>query len=93
MTLTYSNELYTAIKMLTYLKRQKGYSTKRKRFHNHKRLISIMLSLMQMSVPFITVISLIISITQERNAGQITKAFVSLSIVVKIDDMFSSSLP
>jgi hypothetical protein len=48
---------------------------------------------MQLSVPFITVSSLIFKVTQEKEAGQITKAFVALSIVVKIDDMFSSSLP
>jgi hypothetical protein len=93
MTLDYSKELYTAIKMLTFLKRQKGFSSRRKKMWQRGGCINISLSLMQLSVPFITVISLIIKITQENNAGQITKAFVALSIVVKIDDMFSSSLP
>ena len=38
-------------------------------------------------------ISYMINVIQQENVSQITKSFVALSIVVKIDDMFSASLP
>ena len=41
----------------------------------------------------ITVISLVVNITQQSALSQITKAYVTLSLVVNIDDMFSPSLP
>ena len=68
-TLAYSKELYTSIKMLTYLKRIKGFSVKKKKIIDNNRLVCVGLSMMQITVPFITVLSLILKVTQEEQAG------------------------
>ena len=74
--------------MLTYLKRMKGSAN-----HVRGRFINILLASMQIVAPSITVISLAVNITQQSALSQITKAYVTLSLVVNIDDMFSPGLP
>ena len=88
MTMKFSKELYNATKMLTFLKRMKGSAN-----HVRGRFINIMLSSMQIIAPTITVVSLVVNITQQSALSQITKAYVTLMFVVNIDDMFSPSLP
>ena len=68
-TLSSSSELYTAIKMLTYLKRMKGFSSHKKAVKDNSRIICVFLSCMQVIVPLITVFSLVIKVTQEKEAG------------------------
>ena len=70
--------------MLTYLKRSKGLND---------RFICVMLSSFQLFTPILTVVSLVIYITQEGALSQIIKAYVTLSIVTTIDDMFYKALP
>jgi hypothetical protein len=88
MTMKFSKELYSATKMLTYLKRMKGNAN-----HTRGRFINIMLSSMQIMAPICTVLSLVINITQSSALSQIVKAYVTLSFIVSIDDMFSAALP
>ena len=88
MTMKFSKELYSATKMLTFLKRMKG-----NRKHQRGRFINIMLSSMQILAPTITVLSVVVNIAQQSALSQITKAYVALMFVVNIDDMFVGSLP
>lgn len=88
MSMKFSKELYTATKMLTLLKRMQGSAN-----HTRGRFINIILSSMQIIAPIITVIALVVNITQQSALSQITKAYVALSFIVNIDDMFSASLP
>ena len=83
----FSKELYVAVKMLTFLKKSRLHVNVR------GKSIMVLLSFFQLSVPFLTLGSLMIKVTQESSAGQITKSFVSLSMITKIDDMFSTSFP
>ena len=88
MVMKFSGELNKAVKMYTFLKRQKG-STK----HLKGRFINLFLATCQIVGPIVLQTSLIIVITQEPVLSQITKAFVTLGFVVGIDDMFASTLP
>ena len=83
-TMEFSKEIYSATKILTYLKRTRSHRSK---------IINVLLASMQLLVPIVTMISYMINVIQQENVSQITKSFVALSIVVKIDDMFSASLP
>jgi hypothetical protein len=87
-TMQLKKELYTATKMLTYLKQMKYVKKNQK-----GRLINIILASMQILGPMMSMTSLIISMTQESQLSQIIKSFVALSFVVGIDDMFVGSLP
>ena len=86
MTMEYGKELYTAGKIFTFLKRMKTGK-------NNGRIVNIMLASMQLIVPMVTVFAQMINIIQQNEVSFITKSFVSLSIVCKIDDMFTPSLP
>jgi hypothetical protein len=86
MTLQYSKELYNSTKLLTLVKRMQAKK-------HRARFINIILASMQMLVPMATQFSQMIHIIQVENTGMITKSFVCLSLVIKIDDMFSASLP
>ena len=88
MVMKFGKELYSATKMLTFLKRMEGQSN-----HSRGRFIGIYLSSLQILAPIITVVSLMVNITQQSALSQITKAYVALSFIVNIDDMFSGSLP
>jgi hypothetical protein len=88
MTMKLKKELYGATKMLTFLKQMKGHHK-----NMRGRYINILLASMQIITPIMTITSLIINITQQSQLSQITKAFVTLSFVVGIDDMFAPSLP
>jgi hypothetical protein len=58
MTMKFSKELYSATKMLTFLKRMKGTVK-----HQRGRFINIMLSSMQIIAPTVTVLSVVVNIT------------------------------
>mmetsp|Transcript_36967 Transcript_36967/g.56628 ORF Transcript_36967/g.56628 Transcript_36967/m.56628 type:complete len:198 (-) Transcript_36967:89-682(-) len=86
--LTLHKELTKAMRMLTFLKRQKGNSDNMK-----GRFMNITICFMQMSVPLVIQCSLILAITQEAALSQITKDFVTLGFIIGIDDMFSDLVP
>ena len=88
MAMKFGGELNKALKMFTFLKRQKG-----SRKHLKGRFINLFLAMCQILGPFVLQTSLIIVISQEPSLGQITKAFVTLGFVVGIDDMFANTLP
>ena len=48
---------------------------------------------MQMTTPVVSLIALLISITQEKTLGMITKDYVTLAFVLTIDNVFSDILP
>lgn len=48
---------------------------------------------MQIIAPTLTVLSVVVNISQQSALSQITKAYVALMFVVNIDDMFVGSLP
>ena len=74
--------------MFTYLKQMKGHAKNMK-----GRFINIILASMQITTPILTITSLIVNITQQSALSQITKGYVTLSLVVGIDDMFAPTLP
>jgi hypothetical protein len=60
MTMKFSKELYSASKMLTFLKRMEGQAS-----HSRGRFIGIFLISMQIMAPIVTVFSLVVNITQQ----------------------------
>ena len=55
--------------------------------------MNIILASMQLITPFMLITSMIIVITQEPVASQITKAFATLMFVTGVDDMMAGSFP
>ena len=84
----FHGELAKAGKMLTFLKR-----SKQNRKHLKGRVMNIVLASMQLITPFMLIASMIIVITQEPVASQITKAFATLMFVTGVDDMMAGSFP
>ena len=82
------SELQGAIKMLCFLKRQKLSKNNEK-----GRFINVMVCCMQIMTPCVSLVCLMISITQEKKMGMITKNYVTLAFVLQIDNQFSGILP
>ena len=55
--------------------------------------MNIILASMQLITPFMLITSMIIVITQEPVASQITKAFATLMFVTGVDDIMAGSFP
>jgi len=86
--ITLYNELQNAIKMLTFLKRQKL-----SRSHVKGRFMNIILCSMQIIGPIFVLGALIVTMGQEGKFSLIIKLYVTLGFVVNIDNLFASSLP
>ena len=74
--------------MLCYLKRSKLAKN-----HEKGRFINIIVCCMQIMTPCVSLMCLMISITQEKTLGMITKDYVTLAFVLTIDNVFSDLLP
>ena len=83
-----NKEIEKSVKVLTFLRNQKGSSA-----NIRGKYINVVLCSMQLLAPAATMVSYIISTTQDPELSQIIKTFVTLSFIVNIDDMFAATLP
>lgn len=74
--------------MLAFLKRMKLAPN-----NSRGRFVNIIVSIMQLMPPIISLVCLMISITQEKTLGMITKDYVTLAFILSIDNIFSGLIP
>ena len=86
--MTLNKELKNTLKMLTYLKNQRGNSKNLK-----GRYINYTLCFMQMLSPMISQVMFSIQAAQEPNVKMVIKGFVTLGLITRLDDMFAASFP
>jgi hypothetical protein len=82
------SELKDAIKLLTFLKRQRGH---RKQVRG--RFINIVLVSMQIITNILTFFTMLLTICQEPSFKMCVKSFMSLAFLSTIDNMFASGMP
>jgi len=74
--------------MLTYLKRMKGMKD-----HSKGRLINIIICSMQLITPILTLVAMLLILTQETYLSFIIKDYVTIGFILTIDNMFAAQLP
>uniref|UniRef100_A0A7S3CIN0 Uncharacterized protein n=1 Tax=Strombidium rassoulzadegani TaxID=1082188 RepID=A0A7S3CIN0_9SPIT len=86
--ITASEELSNAIKVLTFLKRQKV-----KKQYMQSRYINILIASLHVLTPLSLFTSLVLTLGQTGQFSLIIKNYVTLGFMMTIDNIFTSSLP